>query len=62
MKSQIDNRSFEIMGLFKYLETTFTHQNSIQKEIKSRLKSGNVSCHSGQETGNGQSGANKHET
>jgi len=32
------------MEEFKYLETTLTNQNSIQEEIKSRLKSGN-SCH-----------------
>jgi len=31
---------------FKYLGTTITKQNSIQEEIKSRLKSGNVCCHS----------------
>jgi len=28
----------------KYLGQTLTHQNSIQDEIKSRLKSGNVCC------------------
>jgi len=27
---------------FKYLGTTLTNQNSIQEEIKSRLKSGNA--------------------
>jgi len=27
---------------FKYLGTTITYQNSIQEEIKSRLKSGNA--------------------
>ena len=31
---------------FKYLGTTSTNQNSIQEEIKSRLKSGNVYYHS----------------
>ena len=31
---------------FKYLGTTSTNQNSIQKEIKSRLKSGNACYHS----------------
>jgi hypothetical protein len=31
---------------FKYLRTTLTNQNSIQEEIKSRLKSGNACCHS----------------
>jgi hypothetical protein len=29
----------------KYLETTLTNQNSIQEEIKSRLKSGNACYH-----------------
>ena len=33
------------MEEFKYLGTTFTHQNSIQEEIKSRLKSGNACSH-----------------
>jgi len=31
---------------FKYLGTTFTNQNSIQEEIKRRLKSGNACYHS----------------
>jgi hypothetical protein len=31
---------------FKYLGTTLTNQNSIQEEIKSRLKSGNGCYHS----------------
>jgi len=31
---------------FKYLRTTLTNQNSIQEEIKSRLKSGDVCYHS----------------
>jgi len=30
---------------FKYLGTKLTNKNSIQEEIKSRLKSGNVCCH-----------------
>ena len=34
------------MEEFKYLETTLTHQNSIQEEIKGRLKSGNAYYHS----------------
>ena len=34
------------MEQFKYLGTTLTNQKSIQQEIKSRLKSGNASCHS----------------
>jgi hypothetical protein len=33
---KIDNRSFEIVEEFKYLETTLTNQNSIEEEIKSR--------------------------
>ena len=40
-----DNSSFERVGEFKYLGTTLTQQNSIQEEIKSRLKSGNVCYH-----------------
>ena len=31
---------------FKYLRTTLTNQNSIQEEIKSRLKSGNACYYS----------------
>jgi len=41
-----DNRSFEIVEEFKYLEMTLTNQNSIQEEIKNRLKSGNACYHS----------------
>jgi len=41
-----DNSSFERMEQFKYLGTTLTNQNSIQEEIKSRLKSGNACYHS----------------
>jgi len=43
---KIDNRSFEMLEEFKYLGTSLTNQNSIQEEIKSRLKSGNASYHS----------------
>jgi len=43
---KIDNSSFERVEEFKYLGTTLTNQNSIQEEIKSRLKSGNVCYHS----------------
>ena len=39
-----DNSSFERMEEFKYLRTTLTNQNSVQGEIKSRLKSGNAWC------------------
>jgi hypothetical protein len=33
-----DNRHFEMVEEFIYLGTTVTYQNSIQEEIKSRLK------------------------
>jgi hypothetical protein len=33
-----DNSSFDWMGEFVYLETTLINQNSIQEEIKIRLK------------------------
>jgi len=36
-----DNSSFERVEEFKYLGTNLTNQNSIQEEIKNRLKSGN---------------------
>jgi hypothetical protein len=38
----IDNRSIERVELFKYLGATLTDQNSMQEEIKSRLKLGNA--------------------
>ena len=40
---KIDNTSIERVEEFKCLGTTLTDQNSIQAEIKSRLKSGNAS-------------------
>jgi len=43
---KIDNSSIERVEYFKYLGTTLTKQNSIQEEIKSRLKSGNACYHS----------------
>ena len=43
---KIDNRSVERVEEFKYLGTNLTYQNSIQEEIKSRLKSGNACYHS----------------
>ena len=41
-----DNRSFERVEQFKYLGTTLTNQNSVQEEIKSRLKLGNACYYS----------------
>ena len=41
-----DDRSFERIEEFKYLGTTLKNQNSIQEEIKSRLKYGNACYHS----------------
>jgi hypothetical protein len=42
---KIDNSSFERVEKFKLLGTTLTHQNSIQEENNSSLKSRNVSYH-----------------
>ena len=41
-----DNSPFERVEEFKHLGTADTNQNTIQEEIKSRLKSGNACCHS----------------
>ena len=41
-----DNTSFERVEEFKYFGITLTKQNSIQEQIKCRLKSGNVFYHS----------------
>ena len=43
---KMDNISFARVEEFKYLGTKSTNQNSIQEEIKRRLKSGNVCYHS----------------
>jgi len=43
---KIDNSSTERVEEFKYLGTAITDQNSIQEEIKSRLKLGNACYHS----------------
>jgi len=43
---KIDNTSIEGVEEFKYLGMTLTDQNSIQEEIKSRLKLGNACYHS----------------
>ena len=39
---KIYNSSFDSVEHFKYLGTTLTNRNSIQEEIKCRLKSGNA--------------------
>jgi hypothetical protein len=41
-----DNSSSERVEQFKYLGTNLANQNSIQQEIKRRLKSGNACYHS----------------
>jgi hypothetical protein len=41
-----DNGSFESVELFTYLGTTLSNENSVQEEIRSRLKSGNACRHS----------------
>ena len=41
-----DNSSIERVEEFKYLEKTLTNKNSIQEEIKNRLKSGNACYYS----------------
>ena len=43
---KIDNSSIKRVEEFKYLGKTFTNQNSIQEEIKSRLKLGNACYYS----------------
>ena len=43
---RIDNSTFKRVEEFKYLGTTLTNQNSIQEEIKSKMRSGNACYHS----------------
>jgi hypothetical protein len=43
---KIDNSSIESVEDFKYLGTTLTNENSIQVEIKSRLKLGSACYYS----------------
>jgi len=40
------NKFFKRVQHIRYFGTTLTGQNSIHKEIKGRLKSGNAYCHS----------------
>jgi UDP-galactopyranose mutase len=42
----MDNSPIERVEEFKYLGTTLTNQNSIQEDIKSRLKVGNACYYS----------------
>ena len=42
----VDNSSIERVEEFKYLGRTLTNQNSVEEEIKSRLKLGNACYHS----------------
>jgi hypothetical protein len=42
---KVDNKSFEMVEQLKYLGTTLMNRNSIQEEIKSRLKSGKARYH-----------------
>ena len=44
--TKIDNSSIERVEEFKYLGKTLTYKNSIQEEIKSRLKLGNACYYS----------------
>jgi len=43
---QISNSSFERVEIFDYWERKLTHENSIQEDIKGRLKSGNACYYS----------------
>jgi len=42
---EIKNSSFETVEQFRYMGTTLANQNSIQGEIKSRLRSGKACYH-----------------
>jgi hypothetical protein len=46
---KLDNKFLERVEQFRYLGTTVTNLNSIQEEIKSRLKSRNACYHSVQD-------------
>jgi hypothetical protein len=45
IRTNIDNGCIERVEVFKYLGTTLTDQNSMQEEIRSRLKLGNSCYH-----------------
>ena len=45
---KIYNNTIERVEEFKYLGTTLTNKNSIEEEIKGRLKLGNACYYSGQ--------------
>ena len=46
---KVDNSSTGRVEEFKYLGTTLTNKNSIQKDVKSRLNLGNACYHSVQD-------------
>ena len=43
---KIGSNSYEKVETFKYLGSLLTNQNSVQEEMKCRLKAGNSCCHS----------------
>jgi hypothetical protein len=43
---KMDNKAFERLQQFSYLETILTNQSAIQEEIKTNLKSRNACYHS----------------
>ena len=43
---KIGSNSYEKVKTFKYSRSLLTNQNSIQEEIKCRLKAGNSCCYS----------------
>lgn len=48
IRTQVANKSFENVALFRYMETAVTNQNYIPEEIKMRLDSGNA-CYNADE-------------